>query len=96
VFIDGTELDRYYETAEGIIWVAGLVHIRSEMLLIDNLLIYPATGARLNVGALQMLEIVRSLEDEAIAQGLSAFTVEAERMYENKPRRMICISRRLR
>jgi hypothetical protein len=43
-----------------------------------------------------MLNIVRTLKDEAIAQGLSAYSIEADRVYIDKPERMISINRRLR
>jgi hypothetical protein len=59
VFIDETELDRCYETRDGVIWVAGLVRIHQGTLLIDDLLIYPATGSKLQVGVGPMLDIVR-------------------------------------
>ena len=69
MFIDGTELDRYFETAEGTIWISGLIEIRNGNLLLRRLLVYPTTGAKLPVGTPSMLEIVRSLKEEAIAQG---------------------------
>ena len=43
-----------------------------------------------------MLFIVRSLKDEAAAQGLSSYSIEADRVYQDKPERMILINRRLR
>lgn len=96
MFIDDTELDRYFETADGFLWVTGLIRIQDGRLLIERLLMYPATGARQEVGVRQMLAIVRSLKDEAISQGLSGYSVGAERMYVGKPARMISIKRRLR
>ncbi len=96
MFIDGSELDRYFETSEGIIWVTGLVQVRDATLLLQNLLIYPATGARLKIGIHQMAQILRSLKDEALHQGLSAYSVEAARTRMGRPARMIRISRRLR
>jgi hypothetical protein len=96
VFTDGTELDRYFETNEGVIWVSALVHIRSGTLFLNRLLIYPTTGANLQIGVHHMLSIVRSLREEAIAQGLTSFSVEADRVYLDKPERMILINRRLR
>jgi hypothetical protein len=96
LFVSETELDRYFETTDGVVWVTGLVRILDGRLLIDRLLVYPATGARQEIGVRQMLAIVRSLTEEAIAQGLSGYSVKAERVYEDRPTRMISIKRRLR
>ena len=96
MFIDGSELDRHFETAEGIIWVSGLVQVRAATVFFHRLLIYPTTGARLDIGVRPMLDILSSLKQEAIAQGLAAYSIEAERMYKDKPQRIIHINRRLR
>jgi len=96
LFVDETELDRYFETADGVVWITGLIRILDGRLLIDRFLVYPATSARQEIGVRQVLAIVRSLTEEAIAQGLSSYSVEAERVYEDKPARMISIKRRLR
>jgi hypothetical protein len=96
VFVDGSELDRYFETPEGIVWVTGLVQVRDATLFLRHLLIYPATGARLRIGVPQMAQILRSLKEEAMGQGLSAYSVEAYRMRVGRPARIIRINRRLR
>jgi hypothetical protein len=95
VFVDGSELDRYFETPEGIIWVTGLIRIQDATLFLQHLPIYPATGARLRIGVPQMAQILRSLKKEGIDQGLSAYPVEAARMRLGRPARMIRINRRL-
>jgi hypothetical protein len=96
VFVDGSELDRYFETPEGIVWVTALVQVRDATLFLQHLLIYPATGAKLRIGVPQMALILRCLKEEAMGQGLSAYSVEAYRMRVGRPARIIRINRRLR
>jgi hypothetical protein len=55
VFVHGTELDRYFETADGVIWVSALVEVQNGTLMLDQMLFYPATGTRLTIGVGQVL-----------------------------------------
>ena len=96
VFEHGKTLDRYFESTGGVIWITAMVLIDGACLSLSQVLIYPTTGTMLQVGVAEMLEVVTFLEDEARLQGFEEYTVQAERVYTDKPARMIYLSRRLR
>jgi len=96
VFDHGKTLDRYFELTVGVIWMTAMVSIDGARLSLSQVLIYPTTGTTLQVGVAEMLEIVTFLENEARLQGFEEYTVQAERVYTDKPARMIYLSRRLR
>jgi hypothetical protein len=96
MFVDGEEFDEHFETGAGLVRVLSLIEIDHDTLRLRDLWIYPVTGTRSRIGTREMLQIVRVLEARAISQGLTAYSVEAVRVYTDKPERKMLISRRLR
>ena len=86
MFENGLTLDRYFQTRAGVIWVSASVTFVGRRLMLTDLLVYPTTGSKLEVGLHDMLEIFSLLEVQARLQGFEEYTVEAERVYPDKPR----------
>src|ERR1700735_1181567 len=57
MFEKGLTLDRYFETRAGVIWISASVPFVGPRLLLTDLLVYPTTGSKLEVGLSDMLEI---------------------------------------
>jgi hypothetical protein len=96
VFVNSTELNEFFETSEGVMWVTSRIQIIAADLLPIDLLAYPATSAREEMGVGAMVQIFHAIMDQARAEEFSTCTALGERRYKNKPARMISITRRLR
>jgi hypothetical protein len=96
MFQNGVEFDRCFETPAGVVWVSAVVRTDGRSLILQNLLVYPTTGATIAVGAGPMLEIIRFIEQAARLDGYERYTIEAERVHPGKASRIIKFSRRLR
>jgi hypothetical protein len=96
VFRQGETLERYFETDAGILWLSARVSMRGKTLSLNDVLLYPATSSALQVGVADVLQIVSGLRQEALNQGFESYTIKAERVYGNKPARMINHSKKLR
>lgn len=56
---------------------------------------YSATSARQQIGVRPQIEGLRTIRREAQEQGFESYTLFAERMYLDKPKRMITLTGRL-
>lgn len=96
MFEDGEEFNRYYDTPMGTLWVSGLTDIRGSHLILRDVLVYPASGAPVEMGSEAVRSSLRSLEAEIRDQGFQSYELNAAREYRRKPERIISISRRVR
>jgi hypothetical protein len=96
MFVDGVAHDEYYDTTSDLVWVTYRVVVVGLYVILRDFLIFPVTGTRLQVGVGPILQVFRSIRNKAREEGFSHCTLEAERVYENKPGRIISITRRLR
>jgi hypothetical protein len=89
VFIEGRGLDEIFWTPAGALWVTAVVQVVGGHLHLSEFVIYPTTGAHLDVGASSMFGVLRMLLDIARDEGFERCSVAAYRKRPGKPGRII-------
>jgi hypothetical protein len=96
MFRDGVSLEEYYETTEGLLWVTYRIVVAGGRVIFRDFVVYPVTGTHMQAGVGQVLQLFRSLRNRARDEGFFECTLEADRVSQKRPKRMISIMRRLR